>query len=153
VTTERFEVVFLLLNLALAFYNVGTIWAHEVDIFRSWKLISTADFPRVQQVHWRKLPYWVLTPVGVSFVGALALIAYHPAGSPTWAIWAAPSVQLASHVLTAATWGRWQAKLSHDPRGSGSPWLTQILKTHWVRTALVNAYGVILILWTIRALT
>ena len=28
---------FLVLNLALAFYNVGTIWAHEVDIFRSWK--------------------------------------------------------------------------------------------------------------------
>ena len=26
----------LVLNLALAFYNVGTIWAHEIDIFRSW---------------------------------------------------------------------------------------------------------------------
>ena len=25
---------YLLLNLALAFYNVGTVWAHEVDIFR-----------------------------------------------------------------------------------------------------------------------
>jgi hypothetical protein len=32
--------VFLLLNLALAFYNVGTIWAHEIDIFRSWKLLE-----------------------------------------------------------------------------------------------------------------
>src|SRR5260370_14327787 len=31
----------LLLNLALAFYNIGTIWAREVDIFRSWKLAST----------------------------------------------------------------------------------------------------------------
>jgi hypothetical protein len=30
---------FLLLNLALGFYNVGTIWAHEIDIFRSWKLV------------------------------------------------------------------------------------------------------------------
>ena len=36
--------VFLLLNLALAFYNVGTIWAHEIDIFRSWKLIGPAEF-------------------------------------------------------------------------------------------------------------
>src|SRR5579862_7798790 len=25
--------VFLLLNLALAFYNVGTIWAHEIEFF------------------------------------------------------------------------------------------------------------------------
>ena len=49
--------VFLLLNLVLAFYNVGTIWAHEVDIFRTWKLINPEDFPKVQTAHWRKLPY------------------------------------------------------------------------------------------------
>ena len=34
---------FLLLNLVLAFYNVGTIWAHKVDIFRTWKLIDTKE--------------------------------------------------------------------------------------------------------------
>src|SRR5208337_3268513 len=43
--------VFLLLNLAFAFYNVGTIWAHEVDIFRSWKLIDPKNFLAVQTVH------------------------------------------------------------------------------------------------------
>ena len=48
--------VFLLLNLALAFYGVGAIWAHEVDIFRSWKLVDAATFHRVQAAHWRKLP-------------------------------------------------------------------------------------------------
>jgi hypothetical protein len=49
--------VFLLWNLALAFYNVGTIWAHEVDIFRSWTLVAPGTFHRVQAAHWRKLPY------------------------------------------------------------------------------------------------
>jgi hypothetical protein len=64
--------VFLLLNLALAFYNVGTIWAHEMDIFRSWKLLDPSNFHAVQRVHWRKLPYWVCAvtrrrfPVGAS---------------------------------------------------------------------------------------
>ena len=33
------KAVFLLLNLVLASYNVGTIWAHEVDIFRTWRLL------------------------------------------------------------------------------------------------------------------
>jgi hypothetical protein len=42
---------FLLLNLALAFYNVGTIWAHEIDIFRSWKLVNESDFHSIQSVH------------------------------------------------------------------------------------------------------
>ena len=65
---------FLLLNLALAFYNVGTIWAHEVDIFRSWKLVDANSFARVQGAHWRKLPYWIFLPVGLAFGGAIALI-------------------------------------------------------------------------------
>ena len=66
--------VFLLLNLALAFYNVGTIWAHEVDVFRSWKLVPQDAFHRVQAVHWRKLPYWVLLPVGLGLAGSITLI-------------------------------------------------------------------------------
>ena len=146
------EKVLLLLNLALAFYNVGTIWAHEVDIFRSWKLVSTADFPRLQRAHWRKLPYWVLAPVALSFTGSIALVAWHPPGSPRWAIWAGLGAQIASHALTAAMWGPWQAKLSRDPLGSQSPWLRRILATHWIRTLLINAYGGVLLVWTLEVL-
>ena len=69
---------FLLINLALAFYNVGTIWAHEVDIFRTWKLLDPKTFAAVQGVHWKKLPYWVFIPVGLSLIGAVALFWYHP---------------------------------------------------------------------------
>ena len=49
--------IFLVLNLALAFYNLGTIWAHEIDIFRSWRLVGVESFHTMQSVHWRKLPY------------------------------------------------------------------------------------------------
>ena len=44
----------LLANLALSFYLVGCIWAHEIDIFRSWQLLdleafrSGADGPMAQ---------------------------------------------------------------------------------------------------------
>lgn len=61
---------FLLLNLALSFYLVGAIWAHEVDIFRSWKLIDAKDFHAVQSVHWRKLPYWIFMPHALAFIGS-----------------------------------------------------------------------------------
>jgi len=135
---------FLMLNLALAFYNVGTIWAHEVDIFRSWKLLPTDAFHRVQEVHWRKLPYWVLLPVGLALVGSVSLIWYHPQNSPVWAVWSALGCQTASHILTAILWGRWQAKLSKDPLGPASPYLGKTLSTHWIRTLLINAYAFIL---------
>ncbi len=112
---ERFKIIFLLINLALAFYNVGTIWAIEIDIFRTWKLIDRGNFHRVQMVHWRKLPYWIFTPVALSFIGSVTLIWYPPSGPPVWAIWGNIVCQVMSHILTAFFWGHWQAKLSQDP--------------------------------------
>ena len=144
--------VFLLLNVALAFYNVGTIWAHEVDIFRSWKLIAPESFHRVQAVHWSKLPYWVLLPVGLGLIGSISLIWYRPGNSPEWAPWCAAGCQIASLALTALLWGRWQAKLSKDPLGPASPFLVRILSTHWIRTLLINASGFILLAWAIQSL-
>ena len=131
--------VFLLLNLALAFYNVGTIWAHEMDIFRSWKLLDPSNFHAVQRLHWRKLPYWVLTPVGLSLLGSIVLIWYHPGNSPLWGVAGTVLCQALSIVLTAGYWGRWQARLGRDPAGPDSRYLAKILNMHWARFLLVNA--------------
>lgn len=141
---------FLILNFALAFYNVGTIWAHEVDIFRSWKFVGQDDFHHLQAAHWRKLPYWVFLPVGLALAGSVSLIWFHPANSPWWGVWCALGCQIAAHTLTAFLWGRWQAKLSKDPLGSASPYLAKILATHWIRTLLINAYAFILLLWVVK---
>ena len=136
---------FLLLNVALAFYNVGAIWAHELDIFRSWVLLDPNTFREVQSAHWRKLPYWIFTPVGLALVGGFTLIWYRPAHAPLWAVWSSFLCQLLSIILTAMFWGRWQAKLAQDPRGAQSPYLALILRTHWIRTLLINAYALILL--------
>lgn len=143
------ERIFLLVNLALGFYNVGTIWAHEVDIFRGWQLVDAKDFLSIQDRHWHKLPYWVFIPVGLGLAGAIALVWIHPANSPPWAIFWTPASQLISLLLTGAFWGRWQAKLAKDPKGSGSPYLAKILQTHWIRTFLITSNGLGLLLWAI----
>ena len=143
--------VLLMLNLALSFYLVGTIWAHEVDTFRTWKLVSAQDFRQIQTVHWQKLRYWIFTPLGLALIGSIALIWYHPTVAPPWAIWGNLGAQVASHLFTAMFWGPWQGKLSGDERGPASPYLTKILATHWIRTLLINAYGLILLAWAIEA--
>jgi len=144
---------FLLVNLALAFYNVGTIWAHEIDIFRSWKLVDPNSFHEVQRIHWRKVPYWIFTPVGLAFLGSTILIWYHPANSLPFVAWGVALCQVLSILLTAMYWGRWQAQLALDSRGAESPFLEKILKTHWVRTLLVNANAMILLVWAIAVLS
>jgi uncharacterized protein (DUF2141 family) len=142
----------LLLVLALAFYNTGTIWAHEVDIFRSWRLVDRGSFQRVQAVHWKKLPYWIFAPVGLALAGSVALVWFHPARSPAWGIWGGLGLQLASLVLTAALWGPWQAALSRDERGPDSPHLARILATHWIRTLLINASAIVILLWALQGI-
>lgn len=144
--------IFLLLNLALSFYLVGAIWAHEVDIFRNWQVLDPDNFLRLQTVHWRKLPYWIFIPLGLALVGSIALIWYHPDYAPAWAIWGNLGCQLLSLILTAIFWGPWQAKLSKDTMGGRSIYLQKILKTHWVRTLLINAYAFILLFWLIQIL-
>ena len=140
---------FLLFNLALAFYLVGAIWAHEVDIFRTWRLIGPEQFHAVQATHWRKLPYWVFSPLAAAFAGGIGLIWLHPAGSPVWGPWANLGLQAASGLLTAVFWGPWQARLNRDPAGPQSVHLARILGTHWVRTLLITAYGGVLFAWSV----
>jgi hypothetical protein len=141
--------IFLLFNLALAFYLVGCIWAHEIDIVRNWQVLDPENFRRLQVAHWRKLPYWIFAPLGIAFAGSIALIWYHPARSPAWAIWGNLGCQLVSHLFTAALWGPWQAKLNRDAAGGRSRYLARILRTHWIRTLLITAYGAILLAWAI----
>jgi hypothetical protein len=131
---------------------MGTFWAHEVDIFRTWKLIDVKDFHRVQAAHWKKLPYWIFAPVALAFIGSTVLLWYHPAGSPAWAVWGAFGCQALSLVLTVIFWGQWQAQLAKDPLGPRSPYLDRILNTHWVRTALITASALILFAWTLCVL-
>jgi hypothetical protein len=124
---------------------VGVVWAHEIDIFRSWKLLDPETFHVIQSVHWHKLPYWIFLPVGLALVCGSVLIWYHPASSPPWAIGGAFVCQTLSLILTAIFWGRWQAKLAGDKRGPQSPYLTSILKTHWIRVCLISGYATLLL--------
>jgi hypothetical protein len=81
------KLAFLLLNLVLAFYNVGTIWAMEIDIFRSWRPLDPKTFKLVQTIHWKKLMYWIFIPVILAFIGSIILFWYHPDNIPIWEIW------------------------------------------------------------------
>jgi hypothetical protein len=60
----------LLLNVSLAFENVGTVWAHEVDIFRSWRLVDPAAFHRVQRAL-TEAAVLVFVPVTLRLAGSV----------------------------------------------------------------------------------
>jgi hypothetical protein len=106
----------------------------------------------VQDVHWKKLPFWIFAPLGLALAGSIILFFYHPDKIPAGEIWAPFGLQVISHVLTSIFWGQWQYKLSKDQSGGKSIYLDKILKTHWIRTALWNANGLMLLYMTIQTL-
>ena len=91
-------------------------------------------------------------PIGFALIGGVLLIWYHPANTPSFAIYGALISQMLALILTALLWGRWQARLAEDPLGPRSPYLNRILRTHWIRTLLISAYAVFLLIATIAAL-
>ena len=72
---------FLLLMLAVSFFNVGTLWS-------------------------RTTRSWVFIPLGAAFVGSLAAVLYHPLEWPIWPAFAGAACQVAVLVVTAVSWRR-----------------------------------------------
>ena len=61
----------VLLNLAAAFYNVGTIWLTQVD-WQLWKYVGRETFDKYHLAWWHSV-WWSIFPLaGVSFVGICA---------------------------------------------------------------------------------
>lgn len=130
----------LLLTLVLAWYCVGIIWLVQVVAWPLFAYVGRAEFDRYHQAWWRGIRYVILVPSGLAFLGGILLLADPPSGVPVSLLWAAIIVDGAMWVLTAAWFGPQQAKLTD----TGSPRFQTLIHTHWLRTALVSGYGVLL---------
>jgi hypothetical protein len=134
--------LFLLLNTALAFYAVGLIWTQDVNVFRPWKLLNYDDFMKVRRAYWKTTPYLVFIPVGLSLIGAITLIWYHPEKVSTNLVYIAVSTHLLIDITTALSWGQWQARIARGKAGPDSLLLDKLVRTHWIRAIMVTIYGV-----------
>jgi len=98
-------------NLSLAFYNTVQFGTRN-RYFQNRKWLMP-EIHAVQRTHWRKLPYWVFIPVGLS-CRAQSLILYHPDKIAIWKygplLLPIPLTTFLLHFL-----GPWQARLSKDP--------------------------------------
>ncbi len=142
----------LLVTLAVSWYNVAVIWLMQILIYPSWAFIPTADFGHAQGYHFVRLFIVVFPQAALATLGALALLRWRPPGIPKAALWLGLGIQLSLWLLTALLWGRWQGQiaLGDAPPGSLGPANVELyhllVTTHWLRVALITAYG-ILVFW------
>ncbi|MGH9686870.1 MAG: hypothetical protein ACRD5K_07255 [Candidatus Acidiferrales bacterium] len=131
----------LLATLVLAWYHVGIVWLVQTVSWPIFAHVGQNEFEDYHLAWWHGIRYVILAPSALNLVGAIVLLRFVPEGVPVWLLWLALALYLLMTILTAAWWGPQQAKLT-DPR---SPRFTRILKTHWIRTALVSAFGLALL--------
>lgn len=125
----------LIWTTALAWYHVGFVWLVQVVAWPLFGYVGRNEFEAYHRAWWRGIRYVLFVPSGLAFIGGLYLLFASPQGVPEWLLALAFGMYVLMYVLTAIWWGPQQAKLT-DTR---SPRFRLILRTHWVRTALVSA--------------
>lgn len=137
----------LVLTLAASSYSVGTIWMVQAG-YRLWPYVAPGDFDAYHGAWWMKIIPVIFPVAGLGLFGSFAMLWWRPAGVAASLLWSNALVQLVTHALTIAFWGRWQAA-THFARltdGTLDPIYVRIMDTHWIRAALITL-SCLLVLW------
>jgi hypothetical protein len=136
----------LLVNFAIAFYNVGTIWLVQTTCYPLWAFVGPAEFQAYHEAWWHSIWGVILEPGGVGFTGAVAMLWWRPPRVSLRAVWVGVLLQVAVYLLTAVWWAPLMARLAQavDPSGVQTADFRLLLSTHWLRVALFTAYGLLM---------
>jgi hypothetical protein len=137
----------LLLNLAAAFYNVGSVWLAQLN-WQLWQYVGQTTFGAYHGAWFRGI-WWAIFPLaGLALIGVCAQIKWRPPRVPPWAVWLELGLHLTYIAGTIFWWAPGQANL-HDAvlaNGALDPHYQILVLTNWLRVALITAAG-LLELW------
>lgn len=137
----------LLIALVVGFYNVGIIWLMQVHVYPLFGLVGEDEWVSYHTAHWHRIWGVVFVPAGLTLLGAVLLVFFRPAGVPGWSLWLGLGVQVLLYALTAVLWAPMQVRLGKRG-GSRNAVYRRLLRTHWIRVALITLYA-LLLLWMV----
>lgn len=133
-----------LTTFALSLYGTGQVWLVQMSSYPLWRYVGEPEFHAYHDAWWRSIWGVVLAPAVLTFAGAMLMLRWPAPGAPLWATWSGAGLQVALVAGTAAWWGPLMARL--EGRGGGLDLAKHrlLMRTHWLRVALVTAYSVLL---------
>jgi hypothetical protein len=136
----------LLVNLALAFYSVGTVWLVQLSSYPLWRHVGLKEFHNYHLAWWHSIWLPVLFPAFLAFAGAVAALWLRPPHVPAWAVWLGVLLQGAWVMGTAIWWGPRMAQIGRTLGEFPADLFQGLLRTHWLRVAFITAYA-LLVFW------
>jgi hypothetical protein len=131
----------LLAVVALALYGVGQVWLVQVSSYRLWRLVGNEDFAAYHAAWWRSIWIVILVPAAFVTIGAFLMPWRLAPGVPAWSAWLGCGLQAIVVLGTAAWWGPLMARLETPSDTLSLERYELLMRTHWVRVALITAYG------------
>jgi hypothetical protein len=136
----------LLGTCALSLYGVGQVWLVQLSSYRLWSFVGEHEFRAYHLAWWQSIWGVVLAPAALVLIGAVLMLWWRPAEIPAWVAWLGVALQATLLLGTAMWWGPLMARLETP---EGALWIERyqlLMTTHWLRVAIVTAYGM-LTLW------
>jgi hypothetical protein len=134
----------LLGTSALGLYAVGNVWLVQLVCYRLWAHVGQTEAYGYHIAWWHSIWVVLFVPAGLLFLGALVLPWVHPPGVVDRFLWLGFVLQVITAAGTAVWWAPLMARLVSPDLGIMSARDYDLLmSTHWIRVALITAYGLL----------
>lgn len=130
----------LVITFVLVWYHVGIVWLVQVVAWPLFGYVGHNEFEAYHLAWWRGIRYVIFVPGVFALLGGILLLRFRPAGIPTWLLATGLGLYVLMYVLTVVWWGPQQARM----KTTAEPRFALLNRTHWIRTALVSGYGILL---------
>ena len=113
----------------------------------SWSVIDCGRTSGVREAFGYHIAWWhsiwgvLFVPAGLVILGSLALLWIRPPGVSRGLAWIGLTFQLVIVVSTAVWWAPLMARLVTPDAGMSLRDYQLLMSTHWIRLALITAYG------------
>ena len=132
----------LLVTSALGLFGVGNVWLVQLVCYRLWPYVGQREAFNYHIAWWHSIWGVLFGPSAIVVLGAVALFWVRPANLNVRPIWVGLALLVLTSVGTAAWWAPLMARLI-TADGRMLPYDYQLLmSTHWIRVALITAYGI-----------
>ena len=143
---ERNSNLLLLINVAVAFYNVGTAWLVPLSSYPLWAFVGLKEIQDYHNAWWQSIWGPALFPAGMGFVCAVLMNRWRPKYVSARAVRLGVILQVVWVVGTAVWWAPLMMSLGSVPGEFSAIQYHELLTTHWIRVAIFTSYG-ILVFW------
>jgi hypothetical protein len=160
----------LLINLILSFMGVGQVWQVQLSSYPLWAYVGPNEFRTYHIAWWHSIWIPLFIPAGLAIVCTIALLWWRPSNIGKSSVRGAIVVLIITYVLTSIWWGPLMALIGSTPveaqdivhafpyfatlglQSKTEPQLyALLLSTHWLRTALLTLYGILIFRMAIKA--